>query len=61
MLPHLAGTDLPDTDYVKTSTFPNYSISGNADWLMSQRLFFGLRGGYYLSDQHDTGVAGLRA
>ena len=38
------------------STFPNYSVSGNMDWVASQRLFFGIRGGYYMSDQHDTNV-----
>ena len=45
-----------DTNYGKTSTFPNYSVSGNMDWVASQRLFFGVRGGYYMSDQHDTNV-----
>ena len=40
----------------KTSTFPNYSVSGNMDWVASPKLFFGVRGGYYMSDQHDTNV-----
>ena len=26
------------------------------DWVASQRLFFGVRGGYYMADQHDTNV-----
>lgn len=59
LLPALAGTDLPDptgANYAKTSVFPNYSISGNADWTVSPKLFVGARGGYYMSDQHDSDV-----
>ena len=56
LLPSLDGTDRSDTNYGKTSTFPNYSVSGNMDWVASQRLFFGVRGGYYMSDQHDSNV-----
>lgn len=56
LLPSLTGTDPLGTNYGKTSTFPNYSISGNLDWVTSPRLFFGLRGGYYKSDQYDTNV-----
>ena len=44
------------TDYSKISTFPNYSLSGNIDWVASPHLFFGVRGGYYLSDQYDSNV-----
>ena len=36
--------------------FPNWSLSGNIDWVASPKLFFGVRGGYYLSDQYDTNV-----
>jgi hypothetical protein len=56
LLPSLNGTDRSDTNYDKTSTFPNYSVSGTADWVASQKLFFGVRGGYYMADQHDTEV-----
>jgi len=52
----LNGTDRSDTNYGKISTFPNYSLSGNLDWVASQKLFFGVRGGYYMSDQHDSNV-----
>ena len=38
------------------STFPNWTLSGNLDWIVSPKLFFGIRGGYYLSDQYDTNV-----
>jgi outer membrane receptor protein involved in Fe transport len=56
VLPALNGTDRTDTNYGLTSTFPNYSVSGNMDWIASQKVFFGLRGGYYMADQHDTNV-----
>jgi hypothetical protein len=56
LLPSLEATDPGGSDYGKTSTFPNWTLSGNIDWVASPRLFFGLRGGYYLSDQYDTDV-----
>jgi len=61
LLPALNGTDRPpfgatSVDYSKTSVFPNYTVSGNLDWTVSPRLFFGARGGYYMSDQHDSNV-----
>ena len=48
LLPALSGLDPAGTNYSKTSTFPNYSISGNMDWVASPSLFFGIRGGYYI-------------
>jgi outer membrane receptor protein involved in Fe transport len=56
LLPSLNGTDAVGTNYAKSSTFPNYSLSGNADWIVSPRLFVGARGGYYNADQYDTNV-----
>jgi outer membrane receptor protein involved in Fe transport len=56
LLPSLNGSDLTGTNYAKTSTFPNWALSANADWVASQKLFFGVRGGYYVSDQHDSNV-----
>ncbi len=56
LLPSLTGTDPVDTNYGKISEFPNYSASGNMDWVASPKLLFGLRGGYYSSDQHDSNV-----
>jgi hypothetical protein len=56
LLPSLSGTDAATTDYSKGTKFPNYSVSGNIDWTASQKLFFGLRGGYYMSDVHDYNV-----
>ncbi|MEO8077672.1 MAG: TonB-dependent receptor [Acidobacteriota bacterium] len=56
LLPSFSGTDRVDTNYSKSSAFPNYSVSGNLDWVASQKLFFGVRGGYYMSDRHDSNV-----
>ncbi len=56
LLPSLNGTDALGTNYAKSSTFPNWSVSANADWIVSPKMFVGARGGYYLADQFDTNV-----
>lgn len=56
LLPGLEGTDLPNTNYRKTSSFPNWSLAGNVDWTTSPNFFVGVRGGYRLQDQHDSNV-----
>jgi Carboxypeptidase regulatory-like domain/TonB-dependent Receptor Plug Domain len=59
LLPSLNGTDPADgmdVNYLKTSVFPRWSVSGQADYTVSPRLFLGFRGTYYLSDQHDSDV-----
>jgi len=56
LLPALTGTDPAGTNYTKTSTFPNYSVSGNLDWVASSKFFLGVRGGYFSADQHDSKV-----
>ena len=56
LLPSLSGADALGTNYGKTSTFPNYSVSGNIDFVPSSRFFVGVRGGYYSSDQYDDNV-----
>ena len=59
LLPSLNGTDPADgidVNYLKTSTFPNWTLSGTMDYIISPKLFLGVRGGYYLSDQRDTEV-----
>jgi carboxypeptidase family protein/TonB-dependent receptor-like protein len=53
LLPALEGTDLPGTPYGLIRTFPNWSLSGQADYAATQNVFFGLRGGYYFSDIFD--------
>ena len=57
LLPALNGTEparSPTT--ARTAKFPNWSLSGNVDWVASPKLFFGVRGGYYMSDVHDSNV-----
>ncbi len=56
LLPALNGTDPVGTNYSKRSKFPNYSTSGNADWVASPNFLVSLRAGYRSSDQHDTNV-----
>ena len=56
LLPALTGLDPAGTNYTKISEFPNYSASGNLDYVASSKLLFGIRGGYYMSDQHDSNV-----
>ena len=59
LLPSLNGTDPAeglDVNYLKTSEFPNWTLSANADYIVSPRFFLGFRAGYYLSDQHDSDV-----
>jgi hypothetical protein len=50
------GLDPAGTNYSKTSEFPNWTLSANADWVPSQRFVVGMRGGYYKTDWHDTNV-----
>jgi hypothetical protein len=59
LLPSLNGTDPADgldVNYLKTSEFPNWTLSANLDYIVSPRFFLGFRAGYYLSDQHDSDV-----
>jgi outer membrane receptor protein involved in Fe transport len=56
LLPTLNGLDPADTNYRKASEFPNWSLSANADWVASPSVVFGIRGGYYTSDWHDSNV-----
>ena len=50
------GLDPDGTNYSKTSEFPNWTLSGNADWVPSQKFVVGMRGGYFKTDWHDTNV-----
>ncbi len=56
LLPAQAGTEPAGTNYSKSTKFPNQTISGNLDWTASPNLFFGVRGGYYVSDVSDYNV-----
>ncbi len=56
LLPAQTGSDPIGTNYSKISTFPNWTLSGNLDWVATPTLFFGIRGGYYNSDRSDSNV-----
>jgi hypothetical protein len=50
------GLDPAGTNYSKTSEFPNWTLSGNADWVPSQKFVVSARTGYYMTDWQDTNV-----
>ncbi len=50
------GLDPAGTNYSKTSEFPNWSLSANADWVPSSKFVVGARGGYYDANWHDSNV-----
>lgn len=56
VLPGLTGTDSAITNYDIDSIFPNWSLSGTADWVVRPNFFVGLRSGYYFSDAKDEKV-----
>src|SRR5205823_1211774 len=43
----------PTTIYTRGTKFPNYSLSATGDYIATQNLTIGVRGGRYLSDTHD--------
>ena len=55
-LPSQAGTTSQSALLDIDTTFPNWSLSANVDWVATPSLYFGFRGGYYLQDQTDEGV-----
>jgi len=52
----VAGTDSPTTVYTKGTKFPNWSLSGTADYVINSKLFLGFRAGHFVSDVHDFNV-----
>jgi hypothetical protein len=56
LLPALNGTDPVGTNYSKSSDFPNFTSSGNMDWVASSKFLVSLKGGYRSTDQHDSNV-----
>ena len=52
----LTGSDPLTTDYRKGTRFPNWALSGTADYVMTPNFIIGARAGRYLSDQHDFNV-----
>jgi hypothetical protein len=52
----LTGADSPTTIYTKGTKYPNWSLSGTADYVVSDKLVIGARLGRYLSDAADFNV-----
>jgi hypothetical protein len=55
-LPAQNGTDAAGTDYTKGNKKPNWSLSGNADYVINPALLFSLRAGYFRTNSHDYNV-----
>jgi hypothetical protein len=56
LLPSQNGTDVAGTNYAKGNKSPNWSLSGNADYVISPSMLFGLRAGYFRTNSHDYNV-----
>lgn len=56
LLPSQSGTDPVTTLYDINLIQPNWSLSGNMDWVATPSMYFGFRGGYYLSDIQNENV-----
>jgi hypothetical protein len=56
LLPALTGAEPTTTLYDINRTAPNWSLSGQADWVVKPTWFIGARAGYYSSDFFDDGV-----
>ncbi len=55
-LPALDGSDPVPTNYAYGTTYPNWSLSAQADWIAKQNFFVGARMGYYTSDAASFGI-----
>jgi hypothetical protein len=55
-LPALSGVDAATTDYSKGTRYPNWSLSGTADYVVSPAFLLSARVGRYVQDQHDFNV-----
>ncbi|MGH9364623.1 MAG: carboxypeptidase regulatory-like domain-containing protein [Thermoanaerobaculia bacterium] len=56
ILPALLGNDPVTANYGINTARPNWTGSLNLDVVASSNVYFGLRGGYFTSDTHQTGV-----
>jgi outer membrane receptor protein involved in Fe transport len=54
LLPALAGSELPGQDYGVVTAFPNWSSTMNLDYIVSPKLFFSARAGYFLQDTNTS-------
>jgi hypothetical protein len=56
LLPAIDGGGSPTANYNVGRETPNWAWSGNLDYVISNSWFVGVRGGYYSSDIHDSGI-----
>jgi hypothetical protein len=54
LLPALDGTDPEDAPYELVREYPNWTLSGTADWVARPDLYVGLRAGYYFANINDS-------
>ncbi len=55
-LPAQDGSDSPGTNYTKGTKYPNWALSASADYVVNQKFFVGIRGGYFFNDTNDYNV-----
>lgn len=55
-LPNERGSSSPFTIFDTETGSPNWALSGNVDVVAGSKLFFGVRGGYYVQDQYTKGI-----
>jgi len=55
LLPALDGSDPVGSSYGVVQKFPNWSASGNLDYVASSKLYLALRGGYFSQDTTEEG------
>jgi hypothetical protein len=54
LLANLDGTDPVGAPYGLVREYPNWSLSGSADYVARPNVYFGVRAGYYFSDIRDS-------
>jgi len=56
LLPALDGSTFPTGNFDVVDKRQNYSVSGNADWLATSKLYIGTRAGYYMANHTNGNV-----
>lgn len=55
-LVNINGTDPVGSNYATGNTYPNWTVSGSADWVATSNFYMGFRGAYYTSDIRSFGI-----
>ncbi len=55
-LVNINGTDFGGTNYATGTKYPNWTVSGSADWVASSQFYIGARGAYYTSNIQSFGI-----